>query len=166
MDGWNDFFVAMAGAAVAFAGLVLVSISINLDRIVQQPGLTGRASIPLIVLFTLFVSASTMLIPDQRISTYGIIVLLLAIAFSIVVTIVLRKQRGISRQLEQQGLVPRSSFQMRLGLCTGTALFMLAAGVILTNGTARGVFFMVPAMIIGFFLSFLEAWVLLIEIDR
>ena len=35
MEGWHDFFVAQAGAAVAFAGLVLVSISINLERIIK-----------------------------------------------------------------------------------------------------------------------------------
>ena len=40
----------VCGANAGFAGLVLVSISINLDRIVKQSSLIGRSAEPLIVL--------------------------------------------------------------------------------------------------------------------
>ncbi len=78
MEGWHDFFVAQAGAAVAFAGLVLVSISINLERIVKAPGLVGRSAEPLVILFSLFVASSLLLVPDQSTRAYGMELLGLA----------------------------------------------------------------------------------------
>src|SRR6476661_6192372 len=99
MEGWHDFFVAQAGAAVAFAGLVLVSISINLERIIKAPGLIGRSAEPLVILFSLFVASSLLLVPDQSTRAYGLELLVLAIAFSIVIAFVLRSQRAAFHEL-------------------------------------------------------------------
>jgi hypothetical protein len=166
MEGWHDFFVAQAGAAVAFAGLVLVSISINLERIIKVPGLIGRSAEPLVILFSLFVASSVMLVPDQSTWIYGLAVLALAIMFAIVIAIVLRNQRVATLDAETRGIVPRSSFQARATLCAITAGFLIGAGIVMALGSERGIYFMVPAVISGFLLAFLDAWVLLIEIDR
>ena len=40
---WESLFVAEAGASAALAGLLFVAISINLERILQGAGLSGRA---------------------------------------------------------------------------------------------------------------------------
>ncbi len=166
MDGWDNFFVAMAGAAVAFAGLVLVSVSINLDRIIKQPGLVGRAAAPLVVLFTLFVASSIMLIPDQRLRFYGYELLTLAIAFSIVMAKVLHGQHRSALQAEKAGLAPENSFRFRIFLCKIIAIALLGAGMTLSAGHEKGAFFLAPAAVTGFLFCFMEAWVLLIEIDR
>lgn len=166
MDGWDNFFVAMAGAAVAFAGLVLVSISINLERIIQQPGLVNRSAGPLIVLFALFIASGTILVPDQRTSFYGYELLILGTVFGIVVGKLLHGLRGQARDAEAKGLSPGNSFWFRSGLCLATAGLILAAGLWLALGHENGVYFLVPAMIAGFLFAFIEAWVLLIEIDR
>jgi modulator of FtsH protease len=166
MDGWDNFFVAMAGAAVAFAGLVLVSISINLERIIKQPGLIGRSAGPLVVLFTLFTASSIILIPNQRMALYGIEMFTLGCAFTAVISVVLWRQRERAREAVDRGLSPQHSFAFRALLCVLIALALLAAGVVLATGEEKGAFFIAPAMIAGFFLAFVEAWVLLIEIDR
>ena len=166
MDGWDNFFVVMAGAAVAFAGLVLVSISINLERIIKQPGLVGRSAAPLVVLFTMFVGSSIMLIPNQRLQFYGYETLTLAIAFAIVIAKVLRGQRQAALQAVKTGVSPVNSFQYRFLLCTIFAISLLGTGVTLSAGNEKGVFFLVPAAVTGFLFCFVEAWVLLIEIDR
>jgi modulator of FtsH protease len=166
MEGWHDFFVAQAGAAVAFAGLVLVSVSINLDRIIKVDGLIGRSAEPLVILFSLFVASSIMLVPDQSTRIYGLAVLVLAIAFAIVIAIVLRNQRAAALIAEASGVVPKSSFRARAALCAITAAFLISAGLLMAFGSERGLYLMVPAVITGFLLSFLDAWVLLIEIDR
>lgn len=166
MDGWDNFFVAMAGAAVAFAGLVLVSVSINLDRIIKQPGLIGRAAGPFVVLFALFTASSIVLIPDQRLALYGIELIILALTFAILIGVVLRNQRNSAREAAERNLSPEHSFAFRSLLCAFIALALMAAGVVLAAGEEKGAFFIAPAMIAGFFLAFVEAWVLLIEIDR
>ena len=166
MDGWDNFFVAMAGAAVAFAGLVLVSVSINLERIIKQPGLVGRSAEPLVVLFTLFVASSIVLIPGQRLRFYGYELLVLGIAFAIVIGKVLHSQREQAVRVEKAGLAPGNSFRFRFTACAITAVTLFAAGATLAFGNEKGMFLLVPAVVSGFLLCFVDAWVLLIEIDR
>lgn len=166
MEGWHDFFVTMSGAAVAFAGLVLVGISINLDRIIEQPGLVDKSAGPLIVLFTLFVTSSVMLIPGQRIRFLGFELLVASISFAIAIGIILRRQSEYSRQVERQGIAPPNSFRFRLALCAVIVGFLILGSGMLIGGNTTGIYALVPAIVIGFLYSFLEAWVLLIEIDR
>jgi hypothetical protein len=156
----------MAGAAVAFAGLVLVSVSINLERIIKQPGLIGRSAGPLVVLFTLFTASSIILIPNQRMALYGFELFMLGCAFAAAISTVLWRQRKRAREAVDRGLSPQHSFAFRALLCGFVALALLAAGVVLATGEEKGAFLLAPAMIAGFFLAFIEAWVLLIEIDR
>ena len=47
---WKDFYVAVSGAAAAFAGLLFVGLSINLTRIISLPGISDRAGETLIFL--------------------------------------------------------------------------------------------------------------------
>ncbi len=37
MNGWEDFAIAQVGASAALAGLVLVAVSVNLDRVLAEP---------------------------------------------------------------------------------------------------------------------------------
>ena len=39
---WADFFVAAAGASAALVGLVIVALSVNLDRIISEQQLPSR----------------------------------------------------------------------------------------------------------------------------
>jgi hypothetical protein len=47
MSDWTNFFMVEAEAAAALGGLVFVGVSINLDKIVSNPGygLTGRVTV-------------------------------------------------------------------------------------------------------------------------
>ena len=90
----------------------------------------------------------------------------LAIAFVLAMSKVLRGQHQSALQAEKAGLAPENSFPLRVALCTIIAITLLGAGVMLSTGNHKGVFLLAPAAITGFLFCFIEAWVLLIEIDR
>jgi len=67
MDQWHDFFLAQAGAAGVLTGLVFVGVSINLEKIVSEPGsgLPGRAAEALILLVAVLTASVLLLVPGQ-----------------------------------------------------------------------------------------------------
>jgi hypothetical protein len=72
MPGWDNFFVAEAGAAAALTGLLFVAVSINLMRVLQFPQLPTRAAETLISLMSVLVVSTFALVPQQSMRTYGI----------------------------------------------------------------------------------------------
>src|ERR1700753_1706008 len=71
MEGWTDFFVAEVGAAAALAGLLVVAISINIERILKYPSLPGRAWQTLVMIGVALVIASLALLPGQPLVYFG-----------------------------------------------------------------------------------------------
>src|SRR5271170_7159205 len=71
LSGWENFFVAEAGASAALAGLLFVAVSINLTRILAFPHLPGRAAEALIVLLSVLTSATFGLVPNQGAAALG-----------------------------------------------------------------------------------------------
>ena len=67
MDEWHDFFLAQAGAAGVLTGLVFVGASINLQKILSQPGsgLPGRAADALILLVAVLTASVLLLVPGR-----------------------------------------------------------------------------------------------------
>jgi hypothetical protein len=66
LDAWAEFAVATAGAAAVLAGLIFISVSINLEPILAFPGLPGRAGESLIMLLAVLVLATLMLVPQSE----------------------------------------------------------------------------------------------------
>ena len=65
MNAWESFVVAEVGASAVLAGLVFVGLSINLDKIIADPGLPGRALEALVALTVVLVVSSLLLVPGQ-----------------------------------------------------------------------------------------------------
>ena len=68
---WKDFYVAVSGAAAAFAGLLFVGLSINLTAIIKAPGISDRAGETLIFLGAVLVAALLGLVPQSS-TAFGI----------------------------------------------------------------------------------------------
>jgi len=62
---WEPFFVASSGASAPLAGLIFVAISINLDHILETPGLDRRALEAVSLLISALVLSLLVLIPEQ-----------------------------------------------------------------------------------------------------
>jgi modulator of FtsH protease len=79
MSGWESFVTAQVGASATLAGLIFVGLSINLTKIVNYPGLTGRTVEGLAMLMTVLFVSSLLLVPEQSLLLIGAEVLVVGL---------------------------------------------------------------------------------------
>ena len=79
MAGWENFFIAEVGAAAALGGLLFVSISLNLTKILAIDGLPDRAGQSLLLILAVLVLASLMLMPNQPLTLVGVEILVVSV---------------------------------------------------------------------------------------
>lgn len=70
---------------------------------------------------------------------------------------------GILRKTEVQY---RPSFTFNMGLTQCAVLPYIIAGIIVLSSGSAGLYWIVPAIIFSFIKAILDAWVLLVEINR
>jgi modulator of FtsH protease len=160
MAGWENFFFAQVGAAAALAGLVFVGISINLSKIMAYPSLVGRALEPLVLLLGLLIIASLMLVPRQSIQAVGIETTGVGMVFWLAVSAVLVNQW---RTLDSQY---KPAFLVHIVLAQAATIPFVTAGIVIFSGNIDGLYWIVPGVVFSFLVVFINAWVLLIEINR
>jgi hypothetical protein len=57
-EAWKEFFVTAAGASATLVGLVIVAISVNVQRILDAPQLPSRGGATVAALVLILVSSS------------------------------------------------------------------------------------------------------------
>lgn len=159
LDAWSGFFSGQLAAGAALLGLIFVGLSLNLTRILAEPNLPRRAEISLILLVMQLVVASIALIPGQGVSLVGAEMLLASgigwLAVTAIAVAILRDARAPEEQ-------PRRNLVL-LQLAT---LPYLAGALTLTAGWPGGLYIVALAVILSFCKATLDAWVLVIEINR
>jgi hypothetical protein len=155
MGGWDNFFVAEAGAAAALAGLLFVSVSINLARILEFPSLPPRAAEALLLLFAVLLLSLLALVPGQSPSLLGAEVTGLGVLLWIALTLTLAR-----------GGKPRQYAMLRVLLNQLPPIMFVVAGVMLYSGHPAGLYWLAPATLLAILASVAAAWVLLVEILR
>lgn len=160
MEAWHDFAVAQVGASAALAGLLFVSVSINLEKILSNPVLPNRALVPFVLLLGILIICSFLLLPEQPSSRVGLLVLIGGvIVWGAATTIDIRRVREAERQYLHYEYP-------RIVLTQLAALPYLVAGLLLVTGGVGGEIWIVPAIVFSYIKAFADAWVLLIEINR
>jgi hypothetical protein len=168
VDGWENFAIAQVGAAAALAGLVLVGVSVNLDRILAWPGAVGRVIEPLAALFALLLAATMLIVPGQPIWVLGLEILCIGLADWAVIVVAQRRGRHVWSQHAHQS----ERHRVKLFLAAHTVLGQLAAvpvvaaGRVFLFGNEDGAYGVAIGAVGSFGLAFLGAWVLLVEISR
>jgi modulator of FtsH protease len=160
MNEWNDFFVAIGGASAALTGLIFVGVSINLTRILSFPTLPNRALQTLILLLIILIVSILFLIPHQPLMLIGIEVS--AIGFIAVITMLWMDHynyKNVDAPYKNQIL----AYSIFSQFCV---LPYLISGITLLCCGENGVYWVVPAVICSFLKSVIDAWVLLVEINR
>jgi hypothetical protein len=159
-ESWESLFVTEAGVAAVLAGLLFVAVSINLAKILQHPGLPGRAAEAIGLLTGVLMACTLGLVPGQPRTMLGAELLAAGLgAWLVQVGIHLRAVR------HRTGPSP-AALGGRIGLAQAAVLPLPAAGLSLLLGAGGGLYWLVPGIILGVVVAILDAWVLLIEILR
>jgi hypothetical protein len=157
LEPWHDLFVMVGGVAGALIGLLFVAISINLDRIIAGANLPRRALETVAVLVAILTVAVLGLVPQPG-WAIGVETLLLAGG---VLILLVGRLRHLGRSVEQ-----RRFRSVPAVVLAAFALPLVAAGLTLILGAGGGLYWVVPATVLGFGGAVLNAWVLLVEIVR
>jgi len=157
---WHDFFLGSAGSAAALTGLIFVGVSINITKILSFPKLPDRALLSLILLMAILVVSSLMLIPQQSNLLLGIEIIVVAISIYSVVT---KMDIGIYRNTPSEY---KKQYFTSLVFDQLSVLPYLFGGIATLYYGENGIYWIVPAIILSFIKAVIDAWVLLVEINR
>jgi hypothetical protein len=157
---WETFFGAIVGATAALTGLLFVAVSLNLEHILKGPWfLTRRAAETLATLLFVLYSAAMVLVP-QNSRLLGVEILVVVIPFS---AVTLRSQLDHLRGRPDDPKLWLIGRTMTTTICT---LPGFLAGISLVLQWGGGIYWLVPAALLGIAGAVFSAWVLLVEIVR
>jgi hypothetical protein len=161
MGEWADFFAAQVGAAAALTGLVIVGISINITRILSDPGLPGRAAETLIAPAGVLVASTFALVPHQPDWILGLELALTGLVMWAIPTgihIVALRAGG--------GRIGPAGGLARISLALFSSWPFMICGVLLLLHVNGALYWSVPGVVVSLIATVINAWVLLIEILR
>ena len=149
MGDWEAFYAAQLGAAAALGGLVFVGLSLNLKKILSYAWLPGRALLALMVLMAILVISSFMLMPGQSLTALGLEIAAVGVLLFFVVNLQNRRPFIGNLVLLEIGILP-----------------FIVGGVLLLFGIESGFYWIAAGVIVSFIKAVIDAWVLLVEINR
>lgn len=160
IDSWDNFLLGQVGASAALLGLLFVGVSLNLAKILTYPQLPGRAFLALLLLLGVLIVGMLLLIPQQSMSVMALEVLVVGVALAFV---------GV--RVEVRTFSSRE--HQTTAALTGNLLMLAAAivpyfvsGALLATGNFSGMNWLAVAAVFSTLKATLDAWVLLVEINR
>ena len=157
---WQPFFAALLGAGATLLGLLFVGLSLNLARIVATTSLPRRAEIALLVIVLQIVVAAFGLVPAQPNRAFAAETLLAAGAIWIATT---GMNLALIRTAEPE---QRRRARQNFALLQVAVLPYLAGALLMLAGRAPALHLIAAGMIACILKATLDAWVLLVEINR
>jgi modulator of FtsH protease len=161
MEPWQNFFLGELGASAALAGLIFVSLSVNQARVLSTPSLPERGIEALMTLFLVLIVSALMLVPGQGPRLLGTEVLIVAV---IQILVLFRVQR--IEYARVKAAYRRNMVFLALATQAAAWLFGLGALILILRMDWIGLYVMVPGALLCFVSAGVNAWVLLIEINR
>jgi hypothetical protein len=160
IEGWTNYLSVQAGVAATLTGLVFVAVSINLSRILEIAGLTGRAAESLLQLFGVVIVSTIVLIPGQQQFAIGMEMLLVGSVLWLVQTgFQLRHVTSMTGQ-------PRLWAATRIVQTQLASVPLVIAGILLLRGSSQGLYWLAAGCVLSLVAGVASSWVLLVEILR
>jgi hypothetical protein len=160
MEQWANYFVVTAGGAAALTGLIFVSVSLNLKRILSIAHLPPRALGSMVLLTNILLSGSFCLVPGQSVFLLGCEILALGIFIWFSLT---RMDLAMYRNVEQQY---KKHYFQNIFFTQFAVIPYIAAGIYLITGSRTGFYWLIPGITFSFIKALTDSWVLLVEINR
>ena len=157
---WIEFGVAIAGAAAVLTGLVFVSVSINLEKVLEVHGLPGRAGESIVMFSGVLLLTFCLLMPGQSRVAVGVeLIVGGALLAGLLVLIALP---GLNRPTKQ----PLSWRITRIVLALAASVPVVVAGVSVLAERGGGLYWLAAGFALAFAAGIGNAWVLLVEVVR
>jgi hypothetical protein len=158
---WKDFFIAASGASATLVGLVIVAVSVNIQRILEHPQLPSRGGATVGSLMLILTSSLLWLLPQPK-SILGVEILICSL-------LVWMLQLWSARHMIMAFLESRRPFcEMAVGVAASQiqVIPFVIGGFGLWLGHNSGVYWIAFGCISALALSVFNAWILLVEILR
>jgi hypothetical protein len=159
-SGWIDFAGAIVAATGALVGLIFVALSINVDAIIKMQGIADLALEGIGVLTTVLIAAIVVLTPGQSNAMLAAELIAIGLLHALFIGAL-----GVRSYSSSQPEFRHKRVQMALGSGIPGSL-VAVAGLGLATGAVGGLYWLVPACVLGIIAGIANAWVLLIEIKR
>ena len=157
---WNDFCIAILGAAAALSGLLFASVSINIERIMAEPRLPGRAGQTLILFATPVVLSTCVLVPHQPRGVLGTELIVTGALAGALLLLINRPSKRSHKEPQMGWLLGRFLPSLLL------LLLLVVAGFSLILQAGGGLYWIAPATLLAVRARLFNTWVLLVEILR
>jgi hypothetical protein len=160
VEEWVDFAIALAGAAAVLTGLIFVSVSINLEKVLQVHGLPGRAGESILMFAGVLILSIALLMPGQSRVAVGVELTVGGVALAAL--LILIAVPGLNQPTRQ----PVSWRVVRIVAALAVSLPVIVAGVSLLAERGGGLYWLAAAFALAFTAGIANAWVLLVEVVR
>jgi len=160
LSDWQTLLSVQAESAATLTGLVFVAVSINLKTVLTTPGLPGRAAESLAQFLQVFFVSTIALIPGQTAGALAIEIIAIAL-----LCWALQFASLINYAWSKSGH-PKWWLIVRIAQTHLASIPFFVAAICLLFGSPAGLYWLVPGFLLSFLAGVMNAWILLIEINR